>query len=103
MIICSLIGALNKLPLAVVGMMFFDDPITIGGTLAVMLGLMSGLVYTWAKNQQRMEKARKPRAMSLSNIESKAEGSNTSNGIPGVIREEVYGQSGSIVSHVRRI
>jgi len=112
----SLIGALNKLPLAIIGMLFFEDPITVGGSLAVMLGLASGLVYTYAKNQQRVGHfTGKPRALSISKLELAAEGSSSpsSSGhrhdlespssLPGTLKEEVYGQSGSIVSQVRRI
>jgi len=110
----SLIGALNKLPLAIIGMLFFHDPITVGGSLAVMLGLTSGLVYTYAKNQQRVGHfTGKPRALSLSKLELTAEGSLSSghrqhdlespSALPGTLKEEVYGQSGSIVSQVRRI
>ncbi|KAJ2615794.1 GDP-mannose transporter into the lumen of the Golgi [Coemansia sp. RSA 1365] len=51
----SMIGALNKLPIAIFAMMWFPDPITAGGVLAVMLGFAAGLVYTHAKNLQKRE------------------------------------------------
>ncbi|KAJ1731602.1 GDP-mannose transporter into the lumen of the Golgi [Coemansia biformis] len=52
----SMIGALNKLPIALFAMMWFPDPITAGGVLAVLLGFAAGLVYTNAKNVQKREK-----------------------------------------------
>ncbi|KAJ1973659.1 GDP-mannose transporter into the lumen of the Golgi [Dimargaris verticillata] len=49
----SMAGALNKLPIAVFAMFYFDDPVTVGGVLAVLLGFVAGLVYTHAKNLQK--------------------------------------------------
>ncbi|KAJ1990660.1 GDP-mannose transporter into the lumen of the Golgi [Dimargaris cristalligena] len=49
----SMAGALNKLPIAVFAMFYFDDPVTLGGILAVLLGFGAGLVYTHAKNLQK--------------------------------------------------
>ncbi|KAJ2217293.1 GDP-mannose transporter into the lumen of the Golgi [Coemansia sp. RSA 520] len=34
-------------------MMWFPDPVTAGGVLAVLLGFGAGLVYTHAKNVQK--------------------------------------------------
>ncbi|KAI8322982.1 UDP-galactose transporter [Martensiomyces pterosporus] len=51
----SMIGALNKLPIALFAMLWFPDPITAGGVLAVLLGFAAGLVYTHAKNVQKRE------------------------------------------------
>ncbi|KAN0061447.1 GDP-mannose transporter into the lumen of the Golgi [Thecaphora frezii] len=49
----SMVGALNKLPLAVSGMVFFKDPpVTLGSTSAIGLGFLAGLVYAYAKNKQ---------------------------------------------------
>jgi GDP-mannose transporter len=33
-----MVGALNKLPIAVAGMIFFEDPVTVGGILGVSIG-----------------------------------------------------------------
>ncbi|KAJ2750365.1 GDP-mannose transporter into the lumen of the Golgi [Coemansia nantahalensis] len=52
----SMIGALNKLPIALFAMLWFPDPITAGGVLAVLLGFAAGLVYTHAKNVLKREK-----------------------------------------------
>ncbi|EPQ31604.1 uncharacterized protein PFL1_00937 [Pseudozyma flocculosa PF-1] len=49
----SMVGALNKLPLAVSGMVFFKDPpVTLGSTSAIGLGFLAGLVYAFGKNKQ---------------------------------------------------
>ncbi|KAH9810847.1 hypothetical protein DFH28DRAFT_902049 [Melampsora americana] len=45
----SMVGALNKLPVAASGMIFFGDPISIGNVSAISIGFFAGLVYTLAK------------------------------------------------------
>ena len=50
---CSMVGALNKLPVAASGMIFFGDPVTFGSVTAVAVGFFAGLVYAWAKNNQK--------------------------------------------------
>ncbi|KAK9780302.1 putative Golgi GDP-mannose transporter [Seiridium cardinale] len=49
----SMTGALNKLPIAISGLIFFDAPITFGSVTAIFLGFVSGLVYAWAKVRQK--------------------------------------------------
>ncbi|PVU99418.1 hypothetical protein BB559_000743 [Furculomyces boomerangus] len=51
----SMVGALNKLPIAIFAMVFFSDPVTFGGVMAVVLGFAAGIVYTNAKNQVKRE------------------------------------------------
>ncbi|KAI9331679.1 hypothetical protein DFJ73DRAFT_856838 [Zopfochytrium polystomum] len=46
----SMVGALNKLPIAVAGMMFFDDPVTVGGVLGVLIAFFAGIIYTYSKS-----------------------------------------------------
>lgn len=47
----SMVGALNKLPLAVSGMVFFHDPpVTLGSVSAILVGFFAGIVYAMAKN-----------------------------------------------------
>lgn len=48
----SMVGALNKLPLAVSGLIFFAAPVTVGSVSAIIIGFVSGIVYTWAKVRQ---------------------------------------------------
>jgi UDP-galactose transporter len=45
----SMVGALNKLPIAVSGLVFFDAPVTIPSVSAIFIGFVSGMVYTVAK------------------------------------------------------
>jgi len=48
----SMVGALNKLPLALSGLVFFGTPATFGNVTAIFLGFVSGIMYTWAKLRQ---------------------------------------------------
>jgi GDP-mannose transporter len=48
----SMVGALNKLPIAVSGLIFFDAPVTFGSVSAIFIGFVSGIVYAWAKVRQ---------------------------------------------------
>src|SRR5690606_37200944 len=45
----SMVGALNKLPLAISGLIFFDAPVTFASVSAIFIGFVSGLVYAMAK------------------------------------------------------
>jgi GDP-mannose transporter len=45
----SIVGAINKLPIAVFGLIFFAAPITFGSVSVIIIGFISGLVYAWAK------------------------------------------------------
>jgi len=48
----SMVGALNKLPIAISGLVFFSAPVTFGSVSAIFLGFVSGIVYAWAKIRQ---------------------------------------------------
>jgi GDP-mannose transporter len=48
----SMVGALNKLPIAVSGLVFFNAPVTFGSVSAIFIGFVSGIVYTWSKIRQ---------------------------------------------------
>ncbi|KAI4271141.1 MAG: hypothetical protein LQ337_006214 [Flavoplaca oasis] len=48
----SMVGALNKLPIALSGLIFFDAPITIPSVSAIAVGFVSGIVYSLAKVKQ---------------------------------------------------
>jgi GDP-mannose transporter len=48
----SMVGALNKLPIAVSGLIFFSAPVTLGSVSAIFIGFVSGIVYAWAKVRQ---------------------------------------------------
>jgi len=49
----SMVGALNKLPIAVSGLVFFNAPVTIPSVSAIFVGFVSGLVYAAAKAQEK--------------------------------------------------
>ncbi|KAF2262104.1 UDP-galactose transporter [Lojkania enalia] len=48
----SMVGALNKLPIAISGLVFFDAPVTFGSVSAIFVGFISGIVYAVAKIRQ---------------------------------------------------
>jgi GDP-mannose transporter len=48
----SMVGALNKLPIAIIGLIFFHAPVTFGSVSAIILGFVSGTIYTVAKVKQ---------------------------------------------------
>lgn len=48
----SMVGALNKLPIAVSGLVFFDAPVTFPSVSAIAVGFISGVVYAVAKVKQ---------------------------------------------------
>jgi GDP-mannose transporter len=59
----SMVGALNKLPVAASGMLFFGDPASFGNVSAIGVGGVAGVVYAVAKlNQSRIDAAAKLRA-----------------------------------------
>ncbi|KAJ5651870.1 GDP-mannose transporter [Penicillium longicatenatum] len=49
----SFVGYLNKLPLAISGIVFFDAPVTFGSVTAILLGFFSGLIYGYGKMKQK--------------------------------------------------
>lgn len=54
-----MVGALNKLPIAASGMVFFGDAVTLGSVTAIGVGFFSGIVYAIAKsNQVKADNAR---------------------------------------------
>ena len=48
----SMVGALNKLPIALSGLVFFDAPVTVPSVSAIFVGFVSGIVYAVAKVKQ---------------------------------------------------
>ena len=52
-----MVGALNKLPVAASGMIFFGDPVTLCSVSAVAVGFFAGLVYAVAKNNQKKQES----------------------------------------------
>jgi GDP-mannose transporter len=52
-----MVGALNKLPVAASGMIFFGDAVTFGSVSAIGVGFFAGLLYAVAKNNQKKAEA----------------------------------------------
>lgn len=48
----SMVGALNKLPIALSGLIFFDAAVNFWSVSSIFLGFVAGLVYTSAKQRQ---------------------------------------------------
>lgn len=48
-----MVGALNKLPVAASGILFFGDAATFSSVSAIVLGFLAGLVYSAAKTAQK--------------------------------------------------
>ncbi|KAF3935579.1 hypothetical protein ABW19_dt0203519 [Dactylella cylindrospora] len=51
----SMVGALNKLPIAISGLIFFNAPVTFFSVTAIIVGFISGIVYSLAKVQQQKQ------------------------------------------------
>ena len=56
----SMVGALNKLPIAISGLIFFAAPITVGSVSAITIGFVSGIVYAIALARKRLGDKSKP-------------------------------------------
>ncbi|KAJ3388304.1 hypothetical protein HDU92_001553, partial [Lobulomyces angularis] len=47
-----MIGALNKLPVTILGLVLFEDQVTLPGICGIILAFFAGLIYTFAKNAE---------------------------------------------------
>jgi len=56
----SMVGALNKLPIAISGFVFFDTPATFGSVSAIFVGFISGSLYTASKIWQKQSSEKGP-------------------------------------------
>ncbi|KAK7961671.1 GDP-mannose transporter [Apiospora aurea] len=56
----AMAGALNKLPVAVLGIVFFAGPVTVAGAAAISIGVLSGVVYAWEKTRETGQPSGKP-------------------------------------------
>ena len=67
-----MVGALNKLPVAASGMLFFGDPVTMGSVSAIGVGFFAGVLYAVAK--RATEARTQPRTIiPMSNINRNSE------------------------------
>lgn len=51
----SMVGALNKLPIALSGLIFFDAPRNFLSIFSIFLGFLSGIVYAVAKQKKQQQ------------------------------------------------
>lgn len=56
----SMVGALNKLPIALSGLLFFDAAINFYSVSSIFFGFVAGLVYAVAKQKQAKEAQQAP-------------------------------------------
>lgn len=63
----SMVGSLNKLPVAASGLIFFGDPVTFGSVSAITVGFVAGLVYTVAKQAQAAAKKMGSNSLEMGN------------------------------------
>ncbi|KAF9193832.1 GDP-mannose transporter into the lumen of the Golgi [Haplosporangium sp. Z 767] len=63
----SMVGALNKLPVAASGILFFGDPATLGNIFGIFFGFIAGLLYSYSKTEQ----AQKNLALSNTSLSTK--------------------------------
>ena len=63
----SMVGALNKIPIALSGLVFFDAPVTVPSVSAIAIGSASGIVYTVAK-MKAQDQAKKNQGLPTSNV-----------------------------------
>ncbi|KAG0328676.1 GDP-mannose transporter into the lumen of the Golgi [Podila humilis] len=52
----SMVGALNKLPVAASGILFLGDPATTGNVLGISFGFIAGLLFSYSKTDQAQQK-----------------------------------------------
>eukprot|EP00954_Amorphochlora_amoebiformis_P004833 379746-Amorphochlora_amoeboformis.AAC.1 len=51
-----MVGATNKIPLAVLGIVLFGDPLTKRRVSFIILGILAGMIYAHAKAKLKMMK-----------------------------------------------
>ncbi|CAO3591519.1 unnamed protein product [Absidia cylindrospora] len=61
----SMVGALNKLPIAASGILFFGDPATFANVTAIIVGFIAGLVYSYAKTFGSKPNTNSPQQQSI--------------------------------------
>lgn len=67
----SMVGALNKLPIALSGLVFFSAAVTFSSVSAIAIGFVSGIVYAYAKVQQGKDE-KKSQGLPTTNVSASA-------------------------------
>ena len=68
----SMVGALNKIPLAMFGAMLFRTPMTNKGVVYVSISIVSGAWYSWVKAREEMQKRADAAAAAVANSNASA-------------------------------
>ncbi|KAI7891793.1 uncharacterized protein EV154DRAFT_419836 [Mucor mucedo] len=66
----SMVGSLNKLPIAISGLVFFGDVATVSNVSAILIGFIAGMVYSHAKAFP--SKAKKETSFTISSASSQS-------------------------------
>ncbi|CDH49523.1 gdp-mannose transporter [Lichtheimia corymbifera JMRC:FSU:9682] len=76
----SMVGALNKLPIAASGILFFGDPATFANVTAIIIGFIAGLVYSYAKTTGSKPSQNQPQSIPMSSSSQSAADAAKANG-----------------------
>ncbi|KAI7879571.1 UDP-galactose transporter [Lichtheimia hyalospora FSU 10163] len=76
----SMVGALNKLPIAASGILFFGDPATFANVTAIIIGFIAGLVYSYAKTTGSKPNPNQPQSIPMSSSSQSAADAAKANG-----------------------
>ncbi|CDS03875.1 hypothetical protein LRAMOSA06830 [Lichtheimia ramosa] len=76
----SMVGALNKLPIAASGILFFGDPATFANVTAIIIGFIAGLVYSYAKTTGSKPNPSQPQSIPMSSSSQSAADAAKANG-----------------------
>ncbi|KAF2086849.1 golgi GDP-mannose transporter [Saccharata proteae CBS 121410] len=77
----SMVGAINKLPIALSGLIFFDTPVTFGSVSAIFVGFVSGIVYAVAKVRQGQMQKRGETLPTTANVPMSASSQSMKDGL----------------------
>ncbi|CAO3617007.1 unnamed protein product [Cunninghamella echinulata] len=76
----SMVGALNKLPIAASGILFFGDPASFANVTAIIVGFIAGLVYSYAKTFGSKPNNSQPQSIPMSSSSQSAADAAKANG-----------------------
>jgi len=54
----SMVGAFNKVPVAILGVILFDNPVTFRLAIFITMGIMGGILFSYVKAKEKSEKQR---------------------------------------------
>ncbi|KAI7870764.1 hypothetical protein BDF14DRAFT_1769392 [Spinellus fusiger] len=68
----SMVGSLNKLPIAISGVVFFGDPATVTNITAIFTGFVAGMVYSFAKAYPNVLSGSRPNSPMITSASSQS-------------------------------